>query len=136
MTQGYKIGVGYNVTIGSLVDIATISVSGQKFADPKVTPLFDDGEVVDRLDSLLDAEGFQTETWQFGILFQFQYTYLSLTYCGGGLSGKVTILTNLGTTSTFYRKNAIMRLKKRSELSGFPWFKNAPVTFIIKGDAS
>lgn len=126
---GYKIGVGYNVALGSLVDISSITPSGDMpFASPEVLPHFDPGLENVRGDGLTSYSGFQKISWSFGFLTYPQWVYLSSTYCNNSLSGKVTIYTTLATLS-FVRMNAILILPKPTSLQAENWYKKASVDF-------
>lgn len=127
--ESYKIAAGYNVGSGSLVNIESITpTNDEPFAAPKALPLYDDGLPAVRGDGLITLRGFAAVTWQFGRLTFGQYSYLKSTYCGGGLSGLVTINTTLGG-STYSRMNAVMVLKKPKELHSEYRYTEAEVEF-------
>lgn len=128
MSEGYKIATGWNVGSGSLTDIETIVVSGQRFAGPKVTPLYDPGGRKYRTDGSVFNSGFSAITWRFGILYYQQWKYLRDTYCAGGFSGKVTILSDTGD-AVFARWNAVLQLPFPNALKGsMTWYKDADIT--------
>lgn len=130
MSEGYKIASGYNVALGSLVDIETITPSSDEpFAGPQVIALYDDGLLAVRGDGLITIRGFASVTWRFGRMTYAQYAYLKATYCGGGLSGLVTILTALGS-ATKVRMNAAMTLKKPVDLHAEVWYR-APIDVVF-----
>lgn len=129
MSEGYRLAANYNQPLGNLLDIELIIPPGDTaFVGPSVIKHYDDGLVVPQLDGLDYTEGYAETTWTFGFLTFPQYAYLKSTYCGGGLTGKVTIYTTLGST-TFSRKNAIMKLKKPNEMRGTLWYVEAEVLF-------
>ncbi len=127
--SNYKIAAGWNVGSGSLVDITTITpVDDEPFAEPKALPLYDDGPTKIYGDGSTGIFGFAAVTWAWTRLTYAQYTYLKTTYCNGGLSGQVTILTTLGS-STFVRMNAWIGLKKPKELRSEYRYQEAEITF-------
>lgn len=130
MADLYAIGVGYNVPLLSLVRVPSIAVPGvQRLGDPKATPLWDDGEVKVRLGGMLDPRGYEAVTWEFGFMLFEQYSYLRATYCNGGLSGEVTIYTNVEGSATYERLNAIMSIKSPAAMNSEYRYKPTPVTF-------
>lgn len=132
MSQGYKIAPNWNVSLGSLVDITAISVNGKPFADPKVIPFYSPGQRLIRADGSVYNAGFAEVTWQFGFMFFDQYYYLSSTYCGGGWSGEVTILTSLANIGSFARMNAQLIMPQQTELkAGLGWFTDVPIKFTM-----
>jgi hypothetical protein len=117
MSQGLKLAAGFDVALGSLVDITTITpTSDEPFADPKELPLYDDGILKIRGDGLVTTQGFATVVWMFTRATYAQYRWLRTQYCSNGLSGPVTILTRLGGSTSTTRMNAIMVLPKPSEV--------------------
>jgi len=126
----YSLAAGLNVALGGLLPIASITVGGddQPFATPKGIPEYLDGDVEYDLDSHISVAGFASVTWLFGFMYFSQYAYLKTTYCAGGLSGDVTILTTLGS-STFTRKNAVMTLKRPKDQRSKIWYTDVEVVF-------
>lgn len=130
MSDLYSIGVGYDVPLLSLTRITSIVVPGtQRFGDPKATPKWDDGEPKIVLDGMVDPVGFQSIVWEFGFVLFPQYSYLRTTYCAGGLSGRVTIYTNVSGSATYQRLNAIMILKSPAAYQSEYWYKPVELTF-------
>lgn len=131
MAETYLIGAGYDVPQDELVDITSIDPDslGDPFAAPKVTPLYDAGAVEQDLEVGLMTVSFASVTWKFTRLSYAQYSYLSSTYCGGGLSGEVTIYTTLGGDD-YTRMNAIMHLKKQIEIKSEYRYQEAEVKFM------
>jgi hypothetical protein len=131
MSETYLIGVGYNVSQGSLVNIMSIDPCScdDPFASPKALPLYDDGSVEQDLEVGLMAVSFASVVWKFTRLSYDQYEYLKTTYCNGGLSGEVTIYTTLGGVA-YYRRNAIMHLKKPIEIRSEYRYQEAEVKFM------
>ncbi len=127
--SSYKIAANWNVGSGSLVDITSITPTGDEpFAEPKALPLFDDGLVKIRGDGSTGIYGFAAVTWMWTRLTYAQFSYLRSNYCNGGLSGKVTINTTLGS-STFVRMNAWITLKKPREMRAEYRYQDAEVIF-------
>lgn len=132
----YAIAAGYNVALGSLVLISSINPGdGDTYDPPKGLPLFDDGQVEARLDGHLSTQGYNEVTLFFTRLSYLQYSYWKSTYCNGGLSGEVTVLLTLGSSS-FVRKNSIMHIKKPKELDSEYRYKNVEITFTKLEDPS
>ncbi len=128
--ETYLIGVGYDVDQDDLVNITSLPpMSADPFASPKALPLYDPGITKQRLTGELTSEGFASVTWKFTRLSYEQYEYLQTTYCNGGLSGKVTIYTQLGGAS-YYRMNALIHLKKPKEYQSEYRYQEAEVEFI------
>lgn len=112
----YLIGAGWNVALGSLVNIENIKPTGdRKFTAPRALQLYDEGERHIRGNGLLFSAGFAVQPWLFNGLTRAQYDYLSSTYCSSGFSGKVTIYTRW-TGQSGGRYNAVMVLPKPADL--------------------
>lgn len=107
----YRIAAGWNVVLGSLVNIETILPGGDTyyFRAPQAYGFYLDGQRRVRGDHLIYTAGFPAVTWRFAVLTRKQYEYLRTTYCNGAFSGKVTIYTTLGSSS-YSRQNAVMVL--------------------------
>lgn len=130
MTQGLKIGAGWNVALGSLTDIATISVSGIKFADPKTQYFYGHGQRTIRADGSVYDSGYPYITWRFGIMTFAQYPYAQSTWCSGGWSGQVTIYCPLNDPSSFQRMNAVLIVPQQTELRAhLGWYIDVPFMF-------
>lgn len=130
--EDYRIAAGHNVIIGSLVNIETITPSGDEpFAAPKAFPLYDDGQVHMKLNRLVFTSGFPNIQWLWTRLTYKQYLYLRSTYCSGGLSGFVTIYTTLADgLTTYHRMNASIVLKKMVDIKSEYRFQECPVQFV------
>lgn len=124
--QQDAIGVGWDVPLVSLTLLTSISVNGRKLFGPAVIAHYDPGIIKIQGDGQVKTLGYKSVKWTFGVLLYDQWAYLSSTYCSGGLSGKVTVLTNLGT-ATYTRLNAIMILPVPDKMQATNWYKNAPV---------
>lgn len=132
LQQQESIAAGWNVSLGSLVNIATITPAGdEQFAPPKSLPLYDDGLVKIDGDGNIKLLGYASTSWMFTRLTYAQYWYLKNTYCSGGLSGPVTILTSVAgnVTTTWTRLNAIMILKKPKEQRSEYRYQDVEVLF-------
>ncbi len=118
----YKIAAGYNVGSGSLVNIETIKPTGDTyFYPPQSYGFYNPGGDIIRGDGSLYVQGYPSTQWVWagnpsGRLTPGQEYYLQTTYCNGGRSGQVTILTTTDVVSsgvpTYARFNAIIRLSK------------------------
>lgn len=117
-SQQESIAAGNNVSLGSLIRISSIiPTNDEYFADPKSTGLYDHGIVKYDGNGNIKLQGFALAQWMFTRLTWLQYYYASATWCSGGLSGPVTILTPLNSQNgTYTRINAILHLPKPSEL--------------------
>jgi len=120
------IGVGWNVAQMSLTLLTSISVGGQKIFGPKVIPQYNPGLIKFKGTGLVKTIGYKSVKWMFGVLYYDQWAYFSSTYCDNGLSGKVTVYTNLGT-STYVRLNGIMVLPSPDTMQSNNWYVKAPV---------
>lgn len=135
--EDYRIAAGYDVGLGSLVRIYSIDPGdGDYFDPPKGIALYDDGQVVTPLDGLTDTEGFAAVTWLFTRMSYVQLYYIRTTYCGGGLSGKVTIYTPIKGNSSFTRKNAILTIKKGKDIRSEYRFQDVELVFTRLADPS
>jgi hypothetical protein len=135
MSDIYMIGAGYDVPLDELQAITSLPGSGEKFAEPRAIPLYSSGQKRFTLARGIYTGGFASVIWRFGILYYVQWAYLSSTYCGGGLSGEVTINTTLNSTS-FSRQNAIMQLKDPIDMQAEYWYKGADALFSLTGAAA
>lgn len=110
----FKIGSGWNVPAGSLVNIETIKPTGDVlFYPPESYGSFDPGDEKDKTNSLTFHSGYDELKWTWrGKITRKQARYLMDSYCGGGYSGTVTINTPTDTPDTYVRKNAVMKLPK------------------------
>lgn len=127
----YRIAAGYNVALGSLVNIETITATGdtRKFYAPQAYGHSSPGALAYRLDGTGYRRGFLRVDWIFPAATRNQYEYLSTTYCSGLLTGQCTIYTRVGK-STYARYNAVMQLPATDEADGaFFAFKNLRVAF-------
>ncbi len=125
----YRIAAGWNVVLGSLVNIESILPNGDtyRFRAPQAYGLYNVGQNRIRGDGLVYVAGYASVTWRFGVMTRLQYEYLRTTYCNGGFSGKVTILTTLGS-SAYSRMNASMILPTPAGTDGaFYGFRNYDV---------
>lgn len=129
--QDYRIGAGYNVALGSLVNIESITpVGDQRFLVVNSFGSYDPGAARVRADGTIYLAGYATVLWRLAALTFKQYEYLSTTYCSGGISGKVTIYTRLNAIGTYVRCNAILILPKLAELDKrVSAFANTALTF-------
>lgn len=116
--QQEAIAAGFNVALVSLTPIASITPTGdEQFAPPKSTGLYDPGMFVVDGDGNINIQSFAVAPWMFTRLTWLQLYYASATWCSGGWSGPVTVLTPIGSQNgTYTRLNAILILPKPSEL--------------------
>jgi hypothetical protein len=118
----YSIASGWNVALVSLVNIETIKPTGDVyFYPPQSYGFYNAGQDIIRSDGSLYVAGYPSTQWIWagnpsGRLTPGQEYYLQQTYCNGGRSGQVTILTTTDVVSngepTYARFNAIIRLSK------------------------
>lgn len=114
----YRIGAGKNVALASLVNIETIKPTNDRnFYAPMAYGFASPGVRKGRLNGVGFRSGFTRVTWFFKAATRGQYEYLSTTYCGGVLSGEVTIYTTTGK-STYARYNAVIDLPATEEAPG------------------
>src|SRR5512135_1522427 len=93
----YLIAANYNVALASLVNIETITPTNDRaFYPPMARGYALRGLRKGRLNGVGFRSGFWKVTWFFKVATYAQYEYLSTTYCGGSLSGQVTIYTTTG----------------------------------------
>lgn len=113
----YALASGYNQPIGSLVNIETIKPSGDVyFYPPEGLGNFDPGQEKVRTNGLAFYSGFNETKWTWrGKITLAQARYLMDTYCNGGYSGTVTVLTTTDNKETYTRLNAVMKLPKLPE---------------------
>ena len=126
----YRIAAGHGVSIGSLVNIETITPSGDKpFYPPRSFGTYAPGTVRVRADGRLYIAGFASVVWRFSTLTRAQFHYLQTTYCGNGYSGLVTIYTRLEDATTYVRCNAtmVLPLLNALDISGFLAFRDVEV---------
>ena len=130
-SQQESIAAGYNVALVNLIRISSIIPSGDEyFGDPKSVGLYDQGIVKYNGLGGITTQGFRMAPWMFTRLTWLQYYYASATWCGGGLSGEVTILTPLNSQNgTYTRLNAILHLPKPSELRSEYRYNEVPFKF-------
>lgn len=119
----YALAVGYNNAAG-LVNVENIiPTGGTRFYPPDSYGRYDPGQVRIRADGAVYLAGFASTTWLFKGITRLQYDYLSDTYCGSSIAGKVTIRTLTNDPSTYANFNAILILPKLVDLrkvtSGF-----------------
>lgn len=114
----YAIGVGHNIALNSLVNLESITVSGDNkpFPAPMAIPHGSPGQRRGRLTGLGYRAGYPTVDWVYGVLTYNQYMYLRNTYCGGGFSSEVTIYTTVSGLD-YARYNAIMDIPETAALS-------------------
>jgi hypothetical protein len=127
--QQEAIAAGYNVPLLSLVTWASITPTGDSMplTAPESIPHFNPGLVKFDGDGLIRTLGYGKVTWM-QLLTYLGWSYLSTTYCNGGLTGKVTIYTPLGGL-TYHRMNAIMKLPKPADMQAKNWYGKAPIDF-------
>jgi len=113
----YRIAAGYNVALGSLTNIESITVAGYKFRAPQVYGTYNPGDYRYRGDGTVYQAGYASVVWKFGALTRGQYEYLRDTILSAAYSGKVTIYTRLGA-ATYTRMNAVMVLPKPVDTDG------------------
>lgn len=126
--QQDAIGVGRNVPLISLTLLTSILPPGDsmRLVGPEVTRHYNPGLIKITGSGHVKTLGYKSTKWLEGILTYLGYAYLSTTYCGGGLSGDITVYTTLGTP-TYVRMNAIMILDAPDSYQGINWYKSAPV---------
>lgn len=129
--QQESIATGWNASLGSLVNIASIKPTGDEyFGPPKSIPLFDDGIPKIDGDGGTTVQGYASTSWMFTRLTYAQYWYLRNTYCAGDLSGRVTILTTInGNPDSWVRMNAYINLKKVKEFRSQFRYQEAEILF-------
>ena len=125
--QQDKIGVGWDVALVDLVLLTSIVVTGQRFVGPQVIAHYNPGLIKFRGTGTVKTLGYKSIKWLEGILTYDQWAYLSSTYCSNGISGLVTVYTNLGTSS-YVRLNGIMVLPVPDTMQAKNWYTSAPVT--------
>jgi hypothetical protein len=127
-SQQDAIGVGWDVAQDSLTLLTSILPTGDsmKLVGPEVVPHFNPGLIKITGNGFVKTTGYKSVKWVEGILTYLGYAYLSATYCNNGLSGPVTVYTNLGTP-TYVRVNAIMILDAPDSYQAENWYKRAPV---------
>lgn len=114
----YRIAANYNVALANLVNIETITpTNDRKFYAPMAYGFSTPGVRKGRLNGVGFRSGFTKVVWLFKAATRAQYEYLSTTYCGGALSGQVTIYTTTGK-STYARYNAVIDLPATEEAPG------------------
>lgn len=95
---------------------------------------WDEGIARVRADKLISVAGFQSFIWIADIMSDEQYNYIQATYTPGGigLSAKMTVRT-LNRAGVFANYNAVLRLRKKSELERI-WgaFRNVPLAFLVE----
>ena len=106
----HLIGAGWNVPLNSLINIETIiPTNDQAFKPPQVYGTYRSGLRRTRGDGLVKPYGYRSLTWLFAVLTRLQYEYLSNNYCGGGVSGFVTLYAPAGTVA-YQRVNAVISI--------------------------
>ena len=133
-TEDYRLAANHNVALVSLVNIEAIKPTNDiYFHAPQAYGYSSPGQLGYRLyQSLGFRRGFSSIAWLFQVMTRLQYAYLSTTYCGGALSGLVTIYTTLGGNSaTYARYNATIHLPAPNEAPGGEYFayRNLRVLF-------
>ncbi len=114
----YRIAAGYNVSIGSLVNIETIKpTNDQYFHAPQSIGFYDPGQPNVRGDHLYAFNGFASAPWFWAAMTRAQLAYIRTTYCNGGWSGPVTIYTTTGDI-TYARYNADMLVSLYNVMDG------------------
>lgn len=115
----YRIAAGWNVALGSLVNIESILPGGDlyRFKAPQAYGFYNAGQQRIRGDGMQYLAGFASVSWHWGVLTRPQFEYLRTTYCNGAFSGKVTIYTTLGSSS-YSRMNAVMIVPSPAGLDG------------------
>lgn len=126
--QQDAIAAGWDVPLLSLTLFTSIlpTSDSMKFVGPEVTPHYNPGLIKITGSGFVKTLGYKSTKWMEGILTYLGYAYLSNTYCSGGLSGKITVYTTLGSP-TYVRVNAIMILDAPDSYQAQNWFKKAPV---------
>ncbi len=122
-TEDYRLAANHNVALVSLVNIQTIKPTGDRyFPAPQAYGFGSPGQLGYRLyESLGFRRGFKRVVWLLHVASRPQYEYLSTNYCGGELSGLVTIYTTVGK-STYARYNATMSLPAPDEAPGSEFY--------------
>lgn len=126
--SSYKIAAGYNVALGSLVNIESIRpTNDQYFYAPKAIPYGSPGAKKIKLNGVSYRSGYPYVDWQFGVLTRAQYEYLKTTYCSGGYTGQVTVYTTV-SGNTYARYNAVIDVPETAAIpDGFYAYKNVAV---------
>lgn len=129
--QQEAIAAGWNVSLGSLIPIASITPSSDEaFAPPKSTGLYNPGKAIPSGDGNMFLQGYASIGWMFTRLTWLQYYYASTTWCSGGLSGPVTILVPLNSQNgTYTRRNAILVLPAPKDLRSEYRYQEATFMF-------
>jgi len=114
--QDYRIASGSNIALGSLVNIESITATGdtRKFYSPKSIGFYNPGERRTTLAGRDYFAGYANTKWVFDVMTRNQLAYLRTTYCAGGWDGLVTIYTATDS-GTYLRYNAVMRLQKPAD---------------------
>lgn len=133
----YRIAVNWNVALNSLVNIETITATGdtRRFFAPQGFGNRNAGLFRIRGDMSIYIAGSASDIWLFRPMTWFQYQYWRATYCGGGYSGLVTIYTptalNANGEFTYTRYNAVTHLPKENEIDGLFFApRNVPVKML------
>lgn len=112
----YRIAAGYNVALGSLVNIERIKpTNDQYFFAPYAIGSGSPGQKKVKLNGPSYRSGYPSVDWVFGVLTRVQYEYLKTTYCGGGFTGEVTIYTTVSGNS-YSRYNAVIDVPPTIEI--------------------
>lgn len=126
----YAIAAGHNnaaglTLIGSIVPMGNIA-----FPEPTgAQHAYSTGIIKPRLDKILNVVGFNQHAWLMSGLTFAQYQYIQTTYCGGGVSGKVTITTRW-YEDAFADYNATLQLQYENLQKTMVGFASVAMTFI------
>ena len=94
----YAIAAGYDVSIGSLVRLTSVTASPDThpFMAPSARGFYDSGKERVRLNGVHFYGGYSLTGWSWAAMSWAQYCYLLNTPLAGAFSAPVTIYTRLG----------------------------------------
>lgn len=121
--EHYSIAAGYNVVLGSLVNIESIVATGDRdpFYGPQAYGHATPGARRGRLTGVGYRAGFAKVVWHLPVATFNQYEYLRDTILAGVLSGPTTIYSTVGKLS-YARYNAVLDIPATEEQPGSDFF--------------
>lgn len=130
-TQQEAIAAGWNVALGSLVTLTSITPAGDEaFGGVESTPLYDPGIVKIDGNGNVFLQGYATAKWKLTRLTYLQWYYAYVNWGINSMSGPVTIYTPLWSQNgTYTRMNAILTLPKPPDMRHQYRYTEAEFTF-------
>lgn len=112
----YAWAPGYDVALGSLIRITSVTASGDQkpFPAPQCQGFFDPGDRSAITNGLDFFSGYNSTALYFAALTWNQYAYIYNTILSGAFSGPVTLFLRLGFDA-YTRKNAVLHLPTQVE---------------------